>query len=169
MMLESPPMAKRTGFYPACERDYLEPLQMLKGWVDHLIFCDIRHVPHGHVALRELSATIHNKELPEASFFLGDALSALTCLKPVDVFFLRRDSGGEGGSGLYLLGSDRLALSLNLIKPGGLLITDERNGFGWLPKLKSGELLDYQVGNRNITLSASQPWKAHGLFAMQVS
>ena len=160
---------KRTGFYPACERDYLEPLQLLKGWVDHLIFCDIRHVPQGRVALSGLSTTIEDQGLPEASFFLGDALSAIACLKPVDVFFLRHDSGGEGGSALFLLGSKRLPLALSLIKPNGMLITDKPNGFDWLPGLVSGDDVDYRVGDRVLTFNELQPWTEHGLFALTVA
>jgi len=168
--MKSPQLAaKRTGFYPAAARDYLEPLHLLKGWVDHLIFCDIRDVPQGRSALRELAATIEDQGLPEASFFLGDALSAISCLKPVDVFFLRRDSGGEGGSGLFLLGSGRLPLALSLIKPNGVLITDKPNGFDWLPGLASGDHVDHRVGDRVITFNESQPWTERGLFAMTVA
>lgn len=168
-MSEAQRKLKRTGFYPASARDYLEPLQLLTDWVDHLIFCDIRDVPQGRSALRELAATIEDQGLPEASFFLGDALSAISCLKPVDVFFLRNDSGGEGGSALFLLGPKRLPLALSLITPGGILITDQRNGFDWLPGLVSGEDVDYRVGDRLMTFNESQPWTEHGLFAMKVA
>lgn len=168
-MNESQPTAKRTGFYPASERDYLPPLQMLKGWVDHLIFCDIRFVPQGRLTLRELGALIEEQELPEASFFLGDALSAISCLKPVDVFFLRNDSGGEGGSGLFLLGPQRLPFALSLIKPNGTLITDKRNGFDWLPVLVAGTDAEHRVGDRVLTFNKLQPWTEHGLFAMTVA
>ena len=160
--------AKRTGFYPACARDYLEPLKLLNGLVDHLIFCDIRVVPNFRLAIEELRETILSQELPEASIFLGDALSALSCIKPVDVFFLRRDSSGEGGSGLALLHADRIRLVLNVIKPGGLLVTDKPNGFLWLIRMLSGKSPSYPVDDRTLHLSTEQPWAEHGLYAVTV-
>ena len=65
--------------------------------------------------------------MPEPHFLLGDALAALGYLQPVDVFFLRRDSGGEGGSELFLLCREHLPISLKVLKPGGLLVTDRIN------------------------------------------
>jgi hypothetical protein len=47
-------MHKRTGFYPASANDYLEPLQLLKEWVDHLIFCDLNVVPYSKSTINEL-------------------------------------------------------------------------------------------------------------------
>ena len=154
-MIDLPP--RRTGFYPVSARDYLEPLQMLKGRIDHLLFCDIRCVPQGRRELLALREAVARQGLPEPSFFLGDALAALECQRPVDLFFLRRDSGGEGGSALYLLGPEKLPLVLNSVKPSGLLVTDERNGFGWFRELVSGQLGEYRVNDRAIRLAASQP------------
>ena len=165
-MIDSRP--KRTGFYPVSARDYLEPLQMLKGRIDHLLFCDIRCVPQGQRELRALREAAAKQGLPEPSFFLGDALIAMECLRPVDLFFLRRDSGGEGGSALYLLGPERLPLVLNFVKPSGLLVTDERNGFDWFPDLVAGQLDEYRVNDRAIRLAASQPWLEHDLRAFTV-
>lgn len=168
-MNESQLKVKRTGFYPAAARDYLEPLRLLKGMVDHMIFCDIREVPQSRLALRELRATIEVESLPEASFFLGDALSAMACLKTVDVFLVRNDSGGEGGSGLYLLEARRLSWVIDLIKPNGTLITDKPNGFGWLPVLTSGQQQEYRVGDRTLKLAQAQPLSGLGLFVMTVN
>lgn len=169
MTNESLLMDKRTGFYPASARDHLAPLQMLKGWVDHLIFCDIRDVPQSRLVLRELRATIETQGLPEASFILGDALSALAYIKPVDVFLLRRDSGGEGGSGLALLQAERIRLVLNVIKPGGLLVTDKPNGFLWLTRMLSGKSPSYPVDDRTMYLSAEQPWSNQDLYSVTVA
>lgn len=168
-MSESQPSAKRTGFYPASARDYLEPLQLLKGWVDHMVFCDIWLVPQGRQPLRQLRETALEDGLPEPSFLLGDALSAMSYLKPVDVFFLRGDSGGEGGSGLFLLGPERLPLTLSLIKPNGILVADRATGLDWLPGLISGDHAQHRVGDRAITFNEAQPWTAQRLFAMTVA
>lgn len=167
-MSQSLPTVKRTGFYPACAGDYLEPLQLLKGWVDHLIFCDIQVIPQGRQNICDLRETIESQGLPEASFFIGDALSALACIKPVDVFFLRRDSSGEGGSDMNLLRAARIRLVLSVINPGGLLVTDKPNGFLWLTRMLSGNTPKYPVDDRTLYLSSEQPWSAQGLFSVTV-
>lgn len=158
----------RMGFYPVCARDYLEPLQMLKGWVDHLIFCDIKYVPRSNSELVELRKTVNKEALPQASFFLGDALTAMACLRPVDLFFLRQDSDGEGGSALHLLGPDRLPSVVEMIEPGGLLVTDRMNGRGWFDDFHSGRRSPYRVRGREIHLSEEQPWTEHELLSFTV-
>jgi hypothetical protein len=168
-MNESPLTHKRTGFYPAAAFDYLEPLQLLNGWVDHLIFCDLHKTPNNRLAIQEIREKISKQSLPEASFLLGDALSAFEYIKPVDVFFLRRDSCNEGGSGLALLHADRIRIVLNVIKPGGLLITDKANGFLWLTRMLSGKSPQYPVGQRNLFLSPLQPWTDHNLYSVTVA
>ena len=160
---------KRVGFYPVSARDYLEPLQMLKGYVDRLIFCDISCTPRGLRELRELRQTASDEGLPEPLFFLGDALAAMECLKPIDIFFLRKDSGdGEGGSGLYLLGRERLPKTLSLIKPGGLLITDDRNGGDWFKQMVSRRCEALETDERTLRLAETQPWAGHKLFVFNV-
>ncbi|MGJ8643332.1 MAG: hypothetical protein ACSHX9_08000 [Luteolibacter sp.] len=162
------PQHRRIGFYPVSARDYLEPLQMLKGWVDHLIFCDIRWTPRNNRELSELRKAVKNNGLPEPSFFLGDALNAMDSLRPVDLFFLRRDSDGEGGSELNLLGPDKLSIALNLIKPSGLLVTDVKNGRDWFSDFMDGKIEILRAGNREIRLAEIQPWKEHELQAFRV-
>lgn len=90
----------------------------------------------------------------------------LSCIKPVDVFFVRRDTGGEGGSGLALLRAERIRLVLNVIKPGGLLVTDKFNGFLWLTRMLSGKSPRYPVDDRTLYLSSEQPWADRGLYSV---
>ena len=168
-MNPSLPTVKRTGFYPAAASDHLAPLQLLKGWVDHMIFCDLHKTPRHHVDIQELRQKIELLGLPEASFLLGDALSALECIKPVDVFFLRRDSSGEGGSGLNLLHADRIRLVLHVIKPGGLLIVDKANGYLWLTRMLSEKSPQYPVDDRTLFLSPTQPWSENRLYSVTVA
>jgi len=139
------PQHRRVGFYPASARDYLEPLQMLKGWVDKMVFCDIKCSPRNSRELAELRKTAMDNDLPEPSFFLGDALFAMESLRPVDLFFLRRDSDGEGGSELNLL-----------------------DGRDWFADFMVGKISCLQAGSKEIRLAEVQPWREHGLQAFNV-
>jgi hypothetical protein len=162
------PKLKRTGFYPASAKDYREPLALLKGWIDHLIFCDLNVAPNSRSIVTELRKEIVSNDLPEASFILGDALSILQWMKPVDIFFVRHDSTCEGGSHLALLQAARIRLVLNVIKLGGLLVVDKQNGFLWLTRMLSGKSPTYPVDNRVLYLRVEQPWIEHGLYAVIV-
>ena len=159
---------KRVGFYPVCQRDHIEPLRLFRSWIDKLYFCDIRFGPGGHESLRQLRKTIELECLPEPGFILGDALTALEVLRPVDLFFQRRDSGGEGGSELFLLGPKRLPLVLQAIKSGGLLVTDGGYAGKWYDDLVKFDLPEYQVGERLIYLNVEQPWRDAGLTAFLI-
>jgi hypothetical protein len=158
----------RTGFYPVCARDYVEPLRLLKGWIDELIFCDIMCMPKSSAALDELRHLAKEEKLPNPSILTGDALVAMRVLKPVDLFFMRRDSDGEGGSELNLLGPDRLPDVVKKIKPDGLLVTDRACGRGWFDDFEKGRRNPYRVKNRDIYLSVEQPWRENGLLSFVV-
>jgi hypothetical protein len=157
----------RIGFYPASGRDYLEPMRMLNGWVDQMVFCDIRTAPHGS-ALTELRKTVIQDGLPEPSFFLGDARFAIECMQPVDLLLVWRDGDGEGGSALCLLRSENIVKTLSMIKPGGLLVADRRCGGGWFDDFRDGRRSPYRVGGREIFLSDQQPWTEHQLLSFTV-
>ena len=160
---------KRIGFYPVCARDYLEPLRLLKGWVDELVFCDIKCMPRSSKDLECLRKASEFEGLPSATILVGDALTALQIFKPVHVFFLRRDSDGEGGSELHLLGPDRLPSVVEMILPGGLVVTDRANGRGWFDDFRGGRRNPYRVAKREISLSDQQPWTEHDLLSFTVN
>ncbi len=162
------PQHRRVGFYPVSARDYLEPLQILKGWVDKMVFCDIKCSPRNSRELAELRKIAMDNGLPDPSFFLGDALFAMESLRPVDLFFLRRDSDGEGGSELYLLGPDKLPMVLNMINSGGFLITDVNNGRDWFADFMDGKISFLQAGSKEIRLAEVQPWREQGLLVFNV-
>lgn len=161
--------SRRIGFYPICARDYLEPLVLLKEWVDELIFCDIKCMPQSGDVLKSLRKTVADQDLPNPSFFIGDALIALHVIKPVDVFIIRRDNDGEGGSELNLLGPKHITDVVGVIQPGGLLITDRSCGRLWFQDFEQGRRNPYRIGNRAIQLSPEQQWKDHGLLSFIVS
>jgi hypothetical protein len=158
----------RTAFYPACEKDYLEPLELLKNWVDVVYFCDIR-LTSSHVSkMQDAKNLAREKSLPIPFFLCADALQAINHLRPVDVFFQRRDSHGEGGSGLFLLGNHRLPSVLEMIKPGGLIVTDGTYAGDWLAKLVSKIETSIEIAGRNITLLENQSWASNRLTAFRI-
>lgn len=158
---------KRTGFYPVSAVDYLEPLQLLRNEVDHLIFCDLRLGFKNRLEHVKLTKNITSSDLPSASFIIGDALVVMEYLKPTDVFFLRGDSSGEGGSGLDLLGKGRIQSVLTAVKHGGIIVTDKPNAFNWLNEMLSGKSSQYQVGDRTLYLTSDQPWIDIGLYKVR--
>ena len=69
--------------------------------------------------------------MPAASFIVGDVREVLPSLPTIDVLFYRRDSNGEGGSGVYILGDSILPVILGRFSvDGGLIITDGSNSRG---------------------------------------
>lgn len=109
-----------TAFYPCCNRDVSEPIEILAGVVDRVVFCDIDASLHKHWNRQAATTVGHN--LPAAEFVVDDALTALSGLGTIHVLFYRRDSDGEGGSGLFVLGDVSLrpssrALSVEWRRP----------------------------------------------------
>lgn len=116
----------RTAFYPCCAKDILEPLQLLRGLVDEVVFCDNKP------RRRQQWATIIEQEQtqlnPRPVFIEMDMREAIATLDRIDVLFYRGDSEGEGGSGVYVLGQKILPQILGKFPPqGGYIITDGSN------------------------------------------
>lgn len=131
----------RVAFYPCCGGDVEEPLELLKGYVDEIIFCDILKSGKG-VKRQSL------KSIPKATFWHGDVIEYIDHLPLLNVLFYRCDSGGacwhvikrlrdrglptdgvigEGGSGLEIMG-DLLPLILKKFHPsGGWIFSDGSN------------------------------------------
>lgn len=161
--------SERVCFYPACANDYLEPLELFKDWIDLFYFCDNR-LTNAYVSkFNHASKKASEKCLPTPSLLCIDALSAIKNLRPVDIFFQRRDSHGEGGSGLFLLGNERLPFVLAMLKANGLIVTDCTYVGSWLTELTSKKESSIEVSGRNIKLLESQPWALNGLTAFVVS
>jgi hypothetical protein len=118
-------MPHRVAFYPCCATDLLEPLSILEGLADEVVFCDInrRLLPRWKAREQERAVS----EL-QATFMIADARDAVQELPIIDVRFYRRDGTGEGGSGIFVLGDSFLPFILERFNPvGGLIITDGSN------------------------------------------
>lgn len=99
MSLSRPPGQPSAAFYPCCGDDIEEPLRLLFGMVDRVYFCD----PHTRV--RSAVAGVAQKDgWPRSISVAKDAREAITEIAGIDVLFYRRDSAGESGSGLFVLG-----------------------------------------------------------------
>jgi len=55
-----------------------------------------------------------------------------------------------------------------MIVPGGLLVTDQRNGGDWFSSMVSRQRIEWDAGDCALRLSTMQPWVDHRLFAFNV-
>jgi hypothetical protein len=116
------------AFYPCCRDDLIEPLTLLRPYADEAVFCD----SDGRLEsrLRRLACASESGG-PTALIRIGDARQVILTLSRINVLFYRRDSEGEGGSGLFVLGDSYLPLVLQRFPAdGGLIITDGSNSRG---------------------------------------
>lgn len=122
------PMSRRVAFYPCCSTDVDEPLTLLRDFADEVVFCDVN--PSLPRRWREIAARVA-EGLPSASFLSEDVHTAVDRVERIDVLFYRHDSGGEGGSGIFILGDSFLPRLLRRFPvEGGYLITDGSNSRG---------------------------------------
>lgn len=119
-------MPHSTAFYPCCGSDVDEPRAMLSGIVDQIIYCDINPI-FSERSVRQASTA----ELPAIIRLNHEALAAVSEVERIDVLFYRRDSTGEGGSGLFVIGDvflrPLLAAHQSTLR---LIITDGSNSRG---------------------------------------
>jgi hypothetical protein len=117
-----------TAFYPCCSLDIREPLILLRDYVDEVIFCDIdvRISARWHGIIADIK-----QNLPVASLRVGDVRQIVHTLPVINLLFYRRDTTGEGGSGVFVLGDSFLPHILQRFPPkGGLIVTDGSNSRG---------------------------------------
>jgi hypothetical protein len=121
-------MRHRVAFYPCCHLDIKRPLELLRRYAEEVIFCDID--PSLLPRWKRIVGTEAATE-PRPSFLVGDAREVMSHIAVIDVLFYRRDSAGEGGSGLFVLGDSFLPHILERFpSEGGLIITDGANSRG---------------------------------------
>jgi hypothetical protein len=112
------------AFYPCCGSDVSEPRRLLAQYVDEIIFCDRR-------SFGAWSVQDDWPGLAAAHFMTGDARDVIGTLPPISLLFYRKDSTGEGGSGIFILGKQWLREILrHFPASGGLIITDGSNSGG---------------------------------------
>jgi hypothetical protein len=159
------PMPHRIAFYPCCASDVEEPLTILSGIVDEVVFCD--NNPKLASGWRGATTGINH---PKASFRVGDARKVVGDLPVIDALFYRRDSEGEGGSRIFVLGDSFLSLVLKKFNPaGGLIITDGSNSRGGNFKKMCRRSGLEKLGWR-FSAATDQPlMKPHGLLVVSVT
>jgi hypothetical protein len=120
-------MRRRVAFYPCCNLDVAEPLALLRPYAEEIVFCDI----NARLLPRLRSIARRQSPEPNATFRIGDVREIVGSVEVVDVLFYRRDSPGEGGSGVFVLGDSFLpSLLARFPAQGGLIITDGSNSRG---------------------------------------
>jgi hypothetical protein len=164
MELPSDHSLPKRAIYPCCANDIDEPRYLLAGLVDEIIYCD-RCRP---------SVSTHRKcssSLPSVHFVRMDFRKYVDTLPLVHVLFYRRDSTGEGGSGLYILGKRWLGRILNHFpEEGGLIVTDGSNsGGGIFRRMIRPNGYTRKSWDCHLRPSGEQPWlDTHGLYQIQI-
>lgn len=158
----------RTAFYPCCGSDIREPLRLLYEYADRVVFCDIN--PALMERWRRLSHQKAELSLPKVEFITGNARVVISELPVIDVLFYRKDSVGEGGGGLFVLGHMFLRplmerFSLN----GGYIFTDGSNSRGGNFEKMIGRN-GLNIGDRKLSATPDQPYRSqYGLWRIRVS
>ena len=122
-------MSHRVALYPCCSIDVAEPLEFLRDFAEEVVFCDV----NASLARRWMDIIARRPgDLPKASFLSEDVRTAVDDLDRINVLFYRNDSaGGEGGSGVFVLGDSFLPKLLRHFPvEGGYIITDGSNSRG---------------------------------------
>ena len=121
-------MSDRVAFYPCCATDVAEPLELLRGFAEEVVFCD-RNISLQKCWNQELLRLA--PDLPRPRFVAEDVRAAVEQLPRIDVLFYRRDSDGEGGSGVFVLGDSFLWRIVDRFPDfGGRIVTDGSNDRG---------------------------------------
>jgi len=156
---------RRIAFYPCCATDIAEPREILAPYADEVVYCDVD--PKAGAAV-EAERRARHRRLPELRFLEKDAGQALGGLRRVDVLFYRRDSDGEGGSRVYVLGDWYLRRLLALFpERGGLIITDGSNQRGGLFR-KMSRTSGLQRYGFSLAPAPEQPLLGIGLTVVRV-
>lgn len=158
----------KTAFYPCCAQDFLEPLEILSNYVDEVVFCDL-----GSSLEAELSGLVAAKSgtVPAVRYISNGARRGVQMMERIDVMFYRRDSMGEGGSGVLVLAKPFLLAVLEKMPPeGGLIITDGSNhGNHYYQKTFRPQGVN-KFGYHMCALPASeQPFEDKGLHIIEVT
>lgn len=129
-------------FYPCCGQDLEDPIRLVAPYVSDFLFVDTRKP--ARPALRNFARPIFTSRSPGAPDVLQHLQSGREFrvhriqrraeeyrddLSEIGVFFFRGDNPvtGEGSSGILWLGQILFSRVVELLVPGGLVITDGSN------------------------------------------
>lgn len=165
MAIQSPSFSHRIAFYPCCASDVELPRRLLSDYVDEIVYCDIRKL--GGV-MRAATCVIR----PAVRFVHCDARECVKQMQRIDVLFYRRDSYGEGGSAVYVLGKPFLGEVLKRMPDkGGLIITDGSNsGSGMFRRMTRPNGYASKTWRCHLGPAVTQPFIQHyNLHIIEVS
>jgi hypothetical protein len=137
----------------------------MAGLADEVIYCDLR-MPRSWKQQALYDST------PQIRFLRGDVRDKIEELPVIHILFYRRDSLGEGGSGVYILGKQWLGRILqHFPEHGGLIITDGSNSensiFTRMIRADGYTRKQWQCLFR---LCHEQPWfDTYGLYTIEVT
>jgi hypothetical protein len=155
----------RIAFYPCCAGDIAEPRHLLTNLVDEIIYCDLRKS-------KSWSQVDSTSEYPIASFVQEDVRTLIEKLPTIQVLFYRRDSAGEGGSNLFILGKSMLSrIITHFPESDGLIVTDGSNsGSCIFKRMIRRDGYTRKSWHCHFQPRADQPWfQSHGLHIIEVT
>lgn len=155
----------RIAFYPCCADDISQSRHLLTGLVDEIIYCDLR-------TPRSWSREARAGGAPIIRFVQDDVKHFIPQLPRINILFYRRDSSGEGGSGLYLLGKTWLEEILKHFSlEGGAIITDGSNSrSGMFRKMTRSDGYARASWGWRFRPASEQRWlESHGLYTIDVT
>jgi hypothetical protein len=137
----------------------------MNGSVDEVVFCDLSDEVHREFETKQQSFPPG----PRARFIRGRAENVVKELERIDVLFYRRDSEGEGGSGVYVLSHWYLPHVIERLPAGGgLIISDGSNSRRSFFR-KACRPIGYKRFGFHFRPAAIQsPFAAHGLTVIEM-
>jgi hypothetical protein len=154
---------RRIGFYPCCYRDTIKPAQLLREWVDELIFSDTSL--HAHQEFED-SVESYTGAI-ERRFIVGDWRETASSLGRIDLLFYRNDSEGEGGSGISALSREYLPIILGKMPEVGYIVSDLKyDPDKLLSVLKEGQQVEF--AGAKFALVEDAKLQSKGLYLVRV-
>jgi hypothetical protein len=115
----------KIALYPCCGSDFDVPSILLAKYAELVLFCDVKASN-----LREYDqwSRQHARASPIETRFSRQSVWKLLATSPkLTTFFYRRDSSGEGGSGIQVFGDEFMSLLMSKFSSIGYIISDGSN------------------------------------------
>ncbi|NDD13804.1 MAG: hypothetical protein EB072_14435 [Betaproteobacteria bacterium] len=118
----------RNALYPCCGTDFEIPSTLLRSYADTVIFCDTNK--RNRQKFKDWHADSSSAILIQTNFECIDVWDFLGTCSKLSAFFYRRDSSGEGGSGVPVFSDEFLEVLMAKFEDTGYILSDGSNSVG---------------------------------------